>query len=53
MDVNAGSYVIDANGDIRPNENDEAMTGRYGLKKAATADAAACQETKTEVNDIA
>ena len=33
MDRPSGSYVIDEKGDIKPNENDEAMVERHNLKK--------------------
>lgn len=33
MDREAGSYVVDKDGNLIPNEEDEAMAERHGLKK--------------------
>ncbi len=33
MDREAGSYIVDKDGNLIPNEDDEAMAERHGLKK--------------------
>ena len=45
MDRDAGSYIIDENGNIKPNEDDEAMAERLNLKKKVKKD----KEVKEDV----
>ena len=47
MDRDAGSYIIDEEGHIKPNEDDEAMAERLNLKKKIKKD----KEVKTNVHD--